>query len=93
MAKKREVDRKWVIEEIKSQDEETESGWDQYRIGIVEDGMFRMIYTAESLDDAVFLKAALEWYESWEETKTLSLNVPIRSQKKKRVGIESRKKN
>ena len=83
MAKKRRVTREWAIEEIKTMDEETESGWDQYRIGIVEDGTFRMVYTAESLDDAVKLKAALEWYESWIETQTLSLCPPPKPAKKK----------
>jgi hypothetical protein len=84
MAKKREAIRSWAIEEIKTSDEETESGWDQYRIGLVEDGTFRMVYTAESSEDASKLKAALEWYESWIETQTLSLCPPPKPARKRR---------
>lgn len=77
------ADTQWILQKIIAEDPSPMAvEWDTYNIGVVEDGVFRVIYSCFALPDAEFLIGALGWYTSFKEGNIVGLETGKAAPKK-----------
>ena len=58
----------WVVQKIQADDPGAVSvEWDTFNIGLLEDGLFRTVYSCWSQDDADYLLASLRWFSEFQD--------------------------
>lgn len=63
----------WVCQKIQADDPGAVSvEWDTFNIGLLEDGLFRTVYSCWSQDDANYLLASLRWYSEFQDHGIMS---------------------
>jgi len=80
----------WVLQKVLAEDPGPMSvEWDTFNIGVIEDGVFRTIYSCYAQTDADFLQGALRWYTSFKEGNIPGVKVEkaVPKRTKKRIQI------
>jgi len=86
------MNQNWVTQQIKTDDPGVVSvDWDTYNIGVIEDNVFRTIYSCWSEKDAEYLISALNWYSTFVADGVIKEPV-IAQPKKKRTPRKPRQK-
>lgn len=59
--------------------------WDTFNIGLLEDGVFRTIYSCWSQEDADYLLAALRWFSEFQDAGVMRATKPSSIPKRRPV--------
>jgi hypothetical protein len=78
----------WVLQTVLCDDPGAMAvDWDTFNIGVVEDGVFRSIYSCWCLPDAEHLLSALRWYSTFSKDGIIKEPVQPVPQTKKRKKV------
>ena len=73
----------WISQKILPDDPGSMAvDWDTFNVGLLEDGVFRTIYSCWSQEDADFLLAAVRWYSEFQDQGVMTSPSPATRLKK-----------
>ncbi len=71
----------WVLARL-DPNEGDDVDWESFNIGLVEDGVFRTVFTCFSEEDARYALAAFRWFDTFKDGVIADASIPQRPKKR-----------